>query len=83
MTRSFFHPQFNLMTKNQLDQIELDQLKRSYAQMIVEGMDMDMLIDMAEDSIVEQVKNYEYEDLKEEISDMYGEDVWSSLIRSE
>tara|TARA_B100000674_G_scaffold3991_1_gene3316 strand:+ start:367 stop:618 length:252 start_codon:yes stop_codon:yes gene_type:complete len=83
MTRSFFHPQFNLMTKNQLDQIELDQLKRSYAQMIVEGMDMDMLIEMAEDSIVEQVKNYEYEDLKEEISDMYGEDVWSSLIRSE
>ena len=83
MTRSFFHPQFNLMTKNQLDQIELDQLKRSYAQMIVEGMDKDMLIEMAEDSIVEQVKNYEYEDLKEEISDMYGEDVWSSLIRSE
>ena len=83
MTRSFFHPQFNLMTKNQLDQIELDQLKRSYAQMIVEGMDMDMLIEMAEDSIIEQVKNYEYEDLKEEISDMYGEDVWSSLIRSE
>ena len=83
MTRSFFHPQFNLMTKNQLDQIELDQLKRSYAQMIVEGMDMEMLIEMAEDSIVEQVKNYEYEDLKEEISDMYGEDVWSSLIRSE
>ena len=83
MTRSFFHPQFNLMTKNQLDQIELDQLKRSYAQMIVEGMDMEMLIEMAEDSIIEQVKNYEYEDLKEEISDMYGEDVWSSLIRSE
>ena len=71
------------MTKNQLDQIELDQLKRSYAQMIVEGMDMDMLVEMAEDSIVEQVKNYEYEDLKEEISDMYGEDVWSSLTRTE
>ena len=62
---------------------QLDQLKRSYAQMIVEGMDMDMLIEMAEDSIIEQVKNYEYEDLKEEISDMYGEDVWSSLTRTE
>ena len=83
MTRSFFHPQYNLMTSKQLNQIELDRLKRSYAEMIVEGMDMDMLIEMAEDSIVEQVKNYEYEDLKEEISDMYGEDVWSSLIRSE
>ena len=62
---------------------QLDQIKRSYAEMIVEGMDMDMLIEMAEDSIVEQVKNYEYEDLKEEISDMYGEDVWSSLTRTE
>ena len=79
MTRSFFHPQYNLMTSKQLNQIELDQLKRSYAEMIVDGMDMDMLIEMAEDSIVEQVKNYDYEDLKEEISDMYGEDVWSRL----
>jgi hypothetical protein len=58
---------------------QLDQLKKSYAEMIVDGMDMDMLIEMAEDSIVEQVKNYDYEDLKEEISDMYGEDVWSRL----
>ena len=62
---------------------QLDKLKRSYAQMIVEGMDMDMLIEIAEDSIVEQVKNYEYEDLKVEIIDIYGEDVWSSLTRTE
>ena len=74
MTRSFFHPQYNLMNKEQLDE-----LKRSYAEMVIEGMDMDMLIEMAEDSIIEQVKNYDYEDLKEEISDMYGEDVWSRL----
>ena len=62
---------------------QLDQLKRSYAEMIVEGMDMDMLIEIAEDSLIEQVKNYDYEDLKEEISDMYGEDIWSSLTRTE
>ena len=62
-----------------MSQEKLDQIKRSYAEMIVEGMDMDMLIEMAEDSIIEQVKNYEYEDLKEEISDMYGEDVWADL----
>ncbi len=59
---------------------QLDQIKRSYAEMIVDGMDMDTLIEMAEDSIVKQVKNYDYEDLKEEISDMYGEDVWADLI---
>ena len=79
MTRSFFHPQYNLMTSKQLNQIELDELKRSYAEMVIEGMDMDMLIEMAEDSIIEQVKNYDYEDLKEEIVDYYGEDSWLRL----
>ena len=82
MTRSFFHPQYNLMTSKQLNQIELDQLKRSYAEMIVDGMDMDTLIEMAQDSIIELVKNYDYEDLKEEISDMYGEDIWEDLART-
>jgi hypothetical protein len=58
---------------------QLDELKRSYAEMVIEGMDMDMLIEMAEDSIIEQVKNYDYEDLKEEIVDYYGEDSWLRL----
>jgi len=62
------------MTINQLDQI-----KRSYAEMIVEGMDMKLLIELAEDSIVENLKDYEMEDLKEEISDCYGEEVWQDL----
>ena len=62
------------MTINQLNQI-----KRSYAEMIVEGMDMKLLIEFAEDSIVENLKDYEMEDLKEEISDCYGEEVWQDL----
>tara|TARA_B100001063_G_scaffold202672_1_gene196494 strand:- start:70 stop:282 length:213 start_codon:yes stop_codon:yes gene_type:complete len=66
------------MTKEQLDQI-----KRSYAEMIVEGMDMKLLIEFAEDSIVENIKNYEMEDIREEIVDCYGEDIWSSLTRTE
>jgi|TARA_Y100000289_G_scaffold27869_1_gene27451 ethanolamine utilization protein EutA (predicted chaperonin) len=68
----------NTMTKEQLDQ-----LKRSYAEMIVEGMDMKLLIEFAEDSIMENIKNYEMEDIKEEIVDCYGEDVWSSLTDTE
>ena len=74
MTYSFFHPQIKLMSQE-----KLDELKRSYAEMVIEGMDMDMLIEMAEDSIIEQVKNYDYEDLKEEIVDYYGEDSWLRL----
>lgn len=62
------------MTTNQLDQI-----KRSYAEMIVENMDMKLLIEFAEDSIVENLKGYEMEDLQEEISDCYGEEIWQDL----
>ena len=64
-------------TMNKLQQ--LDKLKRSYAEMVIEGMDMEMLMELAMDGIIEQVKNYEYEDLKEEIIDFYGEDSWSRL----
>ena len=61
---------------------QLDQLKRSYAEMIVEGMDMKLLIEFAEDSIMENIKDYEMEDIQEEIVDCYGEDVWNDLTRS-
>lgn len=58
---------------------QLEQVKRSYAEMIVEGMDMELLIEFAEDSIVENLKAYEMEDLKEEIIDCCGEEVWQDL----
>jgi len=58
---------------------QLEQVKRSYAEMIVEHMDMKVLIEFAEDSIVENLKGYEMEDLKEEISDCYGEEIWQDL----
>jgi len=61
---------------------KLDQIKRSYAEMIVEGMDMKLLIEFAEDSIVENLKNYDFEDMKEEVIDIGGEDVWKDLIAS-
>ena len=58
---------------------QLDQLKRLYAEMLVEGMDMKLLIEFAEDSVIENLKGYEMEDLKEEITDCYGEEVWQDL----
>ena len=57
----------------------LDQIKKEYAQMVVEGMDMKLLIEFAEDTILENIKNYDYEDMKEEIEDIAGEDVWADL----
>ena len=66
-------------TKMNITINQLNQIKRWYAEMIVEGMDMNQLIELAEDSIVENLKTYEMEDLKEEISDCYGEEVWQDL----
>ena len=62
---------------------QLDNIKRAYAEMLVEGMDMKLLIEFAEDSIMENIKDYELEDLKEEIEDMAGEEVWADLSRTE
>ena len=65
-----------------MSQKKLDQIKKEYAQMVVEGMDMKLLIEFAEDSILENIKDYDYEDMKEEIEDIAGEDVWADLSAS-
>ena len=57
----------------------IDQLKSDYAQMIVEGMDMNTLITLAVESIEQNIKDYNMEDLKEEIIDCYGEETWTDL----
>ena len=65
------------MTTNQIDQ-----LKNDYAKMIVEGMDMKLLIEFAEDCVMENLKGYDMDDIKEEIIDCYGEDVLSDMLSS-
>ena len=50
--------------------------------MIVEGMDMDSLITFAVESIEQNLKDYDMNDIKEEIIDCYGEDVLSDMLSS-
>lgn len=66
-----------MMTINQIDQ-----LKNAYAEMIVEGMDMNSLITLAVESIEQNLKDYDLDDIKEEIIDCYGEDVLSDMLSS-
>tara|TARA_E500000178_G_C16443297_1_gene496876 strand:+ start:134 stop:334 length:201 start_codon:yes stop_codon:yes gene_type:complete len=66
-----------MMTLNQIDQ-----LKNAYAEMIVEGMDMNSLITFAVESIEQNLKDYDLDDIKEEIIDCYGEDVLSDMLSS-
>ena len=66
-----------MMTLNQIDQ-----LKNAYAEMIVEGMDMNSLITFAVEAIEQNLKDYDLDDIKEEIIDCYGEDVLSDMLSS-
>ena len=66
-----------MMTLNQIDQ-----LKNAYAEMIVEGMDMNSLITFAVESIEQNLKDYDLDDIKEEIIDCYGEEVLSDMLKS-
>ena len=66
-----------MMTINQINQI--DQLKNAYAEMIVEGMDMKTLEVFAIEMIEQNLKDYTVEDLKEEITDCYGEETWTDM----
>ena len=78
MTRSFFHPQFNLMNKQQLDQ-----LRTNYANWIVENVDLESIMEMAAESLKDNMKDFEEEDFREEILDYYGEETWAFLNKSE
>ena len=59
---------------------QLDQFKLNYAEMIVEGMDMDSLITFAVESIEQNIKDWNEDDVKSEILDYYGEEALNDLL---
>ena len=68
------HPDLKMNSK------QLDQLKTNYAEMIVEGMDMDTLITFAVESIEQNIKDWDEDDVKSEILDYYGEETLMDLM---
>ena len=58
---------------------KLEGLKQRYAEMIVEGMDIKSLVTLAVDTIVENLKDYEMDDIKEEVIDCYDAQTWFGL----
>jgi len=59
---------------------KLDQLKLNYAELIVEGMDMDTLITFAVESIEQNIKDWDEDDVKSEILDLYDEETLEGLM---
>ena len=58
---------------------QLENLKSDYAWQIVDGMDLKTLCQWAAEQIEANMVEYDENDLKEEISDMMGEDVWEAM----
>ena len=65
---------------NSMNTKQLDQFKLNYAEMIVEGMDMDTLITFAVESIEQNIKDWDEDDMKSEILDYYGEETLMDLM---
>ena len=70
----------NPMTDSKLTASQLDQLKSNYAELIVEGMDMDTLITFAVESIEQNIKDWDENDVKSEILDYYGDETLEGLM---
>jgi len=62
-----------------LNEQQLNQLKLNYAEMIVDGMDMNTLITFAVESIEQNMKDWDEDDIKSEILDLYDEETWKNL----
>lgn len=64
-----------------LNEAQFDQLKEAYAYMIVDDMDMKTLVQLAIDSIVENLKSYDQDELRDEIVELYDEEVLDNLLQ--
>ena len=65
---------------NIMNQEQLNQLKENYCEMIIDGMDMDCLVQMCHDLLMDAYKDCSEDDIKEEILDLYGEEMLEDLI---
>ena len=59
---------------------QLNQLKENYINMIIDGMDMDSLVQFAFDNMFNNIKDWDEEDVKEEVLDLYDEEMLESLM---
>ena len=59
---------------------ELFALKENYINMIIDGMDMDSLCQMAFDLLLDSYQDCTEEQMKEEIVDLYDEEMLEDLM---
>ena len=65
---------------NTMNESDLLQLKENYINMIIDGMDMDSLCQMAYDLLMDSYQECTEEQMKEEIKDLYDEEMLNDLM---
>ena len=66
--------------KTRMTKEQLEQFKSNYCEMIIDGMDMDCLVQMCFYLLMDSYQSCTEEQLKEEILDLYDEDMLNDLI---
>ena len=59
---------------------QLDKLKENYANLIVEGMDMNTLWTVAVEGIIHNMEKWDEQDVKGEILDHYDQETLDDLL---
>ena len=67
---------------NIMNQEQLKTLKENYANLIVDGMDIDTLVQFALDSIMNDMEKWDEVDVKEEVLYLYDDETWKDLQES-
>ena len=62
---------------------QLEQLKDNYLNFIIDGMDMDSLIQMTYDLLMDSYNDSTAEELKEEILDLYDQETLDDLMSTD
>lgn len=65
-----------------LTEAQLNQLKENYANMLIDGMDMDTLCQFAFDTIMHNMEQWDQQDVSEEVTDLYDEEMLKDLMES-
>ena len=63
-----------------MNDFELFELKENYVNHIIDGMDMDSLIQLAHDFLMDEYEKMSEDEMIEEIKDLYDENTLIDLI---
>ena len=79
-------PDHSLVLCSQMETMtpeQLEQLKDNYLNFIIDGMDMDSLIQMTYDLLMDSYNDSTAEELKEEILDLYDQETLDDLMSTD